>query len=149
MQLRLFKTPYLDLMKPRVGRLLFEGKTSEQERPGRSVDFYLYVWITQEATVSAFQAVMDENCAVNCTAGSQPVLGSLSRQPLNRAVLSDTGATEQVWMRHILLHLHQPDFQPLLESIGETVAKNLSMAITLTPVELQYYKTMCENVEKG
>lgn len=148
MKLRLYKTPFFDEMSPSKGRLLFEGKTTEQDMPGAPADFYLYVWIGEGRYLEGFQAVLAEQWVLSYQAPAQLRTGTIGREPMNRAVVADidTDATEAIWLRALVMNLECEFFAELLKTVAVLAQGQLKHMQELTVEERHYYGHLCSKI---
>ena len=143
MKLRLYKTPYFDPMHPGVRRLLFEGKVAIDDR---KLDFYIYVWITVDGVVQAFQAVLEDTITLAFQVPAKLSFGKISKEVVNRATNEQETSQERKKLVSVIGFMINDEFPDLLVFIKDVVTGNSVTEKHLNKKEMQLFSILCDSL---
>jgi hypothetical protein len=117
MELRLYKLPYTEPFRPRLTRLLFEGKAPEDCGPAQQMDFYVYVWIRDKVYLESFQAVLADAVTLIYRAPEYLSVGRIGHIPFNRAIRTSDSPEDRELILGAMQELTNIHFPRLMESV--------------------------------
>lgn len=142
MRLLLYRTPYVDPLKPESVRLLFEAKADDKQNQTGS-DFYLYVWITRSGSLESFQGVCGDSVALTYSQECGLSWGKVSRSIMNRGITEKESGQEREACIDTVGAMESQEFPLLLETIKKIVARETRADNSLSAKELKLFKKMC------
>ncbi len=143
MNLRLYKSPYFDPVYPHIRRLLFEGQVPADEK-GYDADFYIYVWLTVDGYLHAFQAVLGDTITLAFQMPDRMSYGRLSRDIINRGVTTRETSAERSQLISVIDKATSDSFPALLESIKCIVNGEHLDTVSLSKQEMAVFDTLCK-----
>jgi hypothetical protein len=142
MLLRLFKSPFPEpFTKGRI-RLLFEMVSDENAPSIDKPDFYLYVWIQDLKRVAGFQAVLNEEIALDYRPKSPLAFTRVSKRPVNRALRGRLTQKEREKFLGFMKDMECPVFTHLVHRIESVIHGDPAENVELTPEETATLKDL-------
>jgi hypothetical protein len=146
MRLFLYRTPYVDPLKPDSVRLLFEAKADDEQNQTGS-DFYLYVWITRSGSLESFQGVCGDSVALTHSQHTGLSWGKVSRSIMNRGITEMESVQERKACIDTVDAMKSEEFPLLLETIKKIVAGESGIDNNLPAKELELFRKMCRSLK--
>jgi hypothetical protein len=146
MQLKLYKQPYFDQTKPHEYRLLFEA-IMDNGTHREDNDFYLYVWISDTFSVTAFQAVLDNELVLEYRSPQPLSFSRISASPINRSVVMLQTRQEQKRMREVMNELKSDFYGSFIAQIGAFIQGKAKQPPTLTEQEKQDFSSLIKTIK--
>lgn len=142
MNLRLYKTPYVDPIYPHIVRLLFEGNILGKKKNIDS-DFYLYVWINNVGYLHAFQAVLGDKITLAYQVPSNLSFGRLTRDIVNRGATHIESLEERDKIISAISQMENDSFPVLLGYIKKIAKGENIPEVKLTLEEMSIFSGIC------
>jgi hypothetical protein len=146
MLLKLYKQPYFDQTKPHEYRLLFEA-IMDNGTQREDNDFYLYVWISDTFSVTAFQAVLDNELVLEYRSPQPLSFSRISTSPINRSMVFQQNRQEQKRMREAMKELQSDFYASCVAQIGTFVQGRAKEPPALTEPEKKEFSKLIKTIK--